>query len=78
MERRSKEFDFALHVLYDWSITKGKDGVIMGTEAERQDTRKAMAFDLIQIIRENQQQTNYTAEEVEKLIVTYVRTANEK
>lgn len=50
----------------------------MGTEAERQDTRKAMAFDLCNIIDENPQQETYTAEEVKKLIKTYVTTASEK
>ena len=35
----------------------------MGTEAERQDTRKAMAYDLLNIIDENPQQETYTKEE---------------
>lgn len=50
----------------------------MGTEAERQDTRKAMAYDLINIIDENPKQETYTAEEVKKLIKTYVASATEK
>ncbi len=50
----------------------------MGTEAERQDTRKAMAFDLINIIDENPQQQTYTAEEVKKLIKVYVATKDDK
>ena len=50
----------------------------MGTEAERQDTRKAMAFDLCNIIDENPQQESYTPEEVKKLIKTYVAAANDK
>ena len=50
----------------------------MGTEAERQDTRKAMAFDLCNIIDENPQQESYTAEEVKKLIKTYIITADQK
>ncbi len=41
--------------------------------ADRQDTRKAMAFDLCNIIDENPQQT-YTAEEVKNLIKEYVFT----
>lgn len=50
----------------------------MGTEAERQDTRKAMAFDLCNIIDENPAQETYTAEEVKKLIRVYVTTADQK
>ena len=45
------------------------------TESERQDIRKAMAFDLWNIIDENPKQETYTAEEVKKLIKTYVLTA---
>ena len=44
----------------------------MGTEAERQDTRKAMAFDLIQIFKANPEKT-YTAEELEKLLVAFIK-----
>ena len=50
----------------------------MGTEAERQDTRKAMAYDLCNIIDENPKQQTYTAEEVKKLIKTYIATATDK
>jgi len=50
----------------------------MGTEAERQDTRKAMAYDLITIIDENPAQETYTKEEVKKLIKTYISTADQK
>ena len=32
----------------------------MGSEAERQDTRKAMAFDLFEILDEKPEQTTYT------------------
>lgn len=35
----------------------------MGTEAERQDTRKAMAFDLFDILDEAPAQQTYTVEE---------------
>ncbi len=38
----------------------------MGTEAERQDTRKAMAFDLCNIIDEDPSQETYTKEEIKK------------
>ena len=37
------------------------------TEAERQDTRKAMALDLCHIIDENPTQESYTPEEIKKL-----------
>lgn len=50
----------------------------MGTEAERQETRKAMAFDLLEILDENPKQETYTVEEIKKMIKTYVKTANEK
>lgn len=38
----------------------------MGAEAERQDTRKAMAFDLLNIIDENPSQEAYTRDEIKK------------
>ena len=47
-------------------------------DAERQDTRKAMAFDLCNIIDEHPKQETYTAEEVKKLIKTYVTTTDSK
>lgn len=50
----------------------------MGTEAERQDTRKAMAFDLCNITDENAVLDEKAKEEVKKMIKTYVTTANEK
>lgn len=53
-------------------------GASMSTEAERQDTRKAMAFDLISIFEENPQQESYSIEEIKKVIKTYVTTADQK
>ena len=50
----------------------------MGTEAERQDTRKAMAFDLCNIIDEDPSQETYTKEEIKKIILDYVTTADQK
>lgn len=50
----------------------------MGTEAERQDTRKAMAFDLCNIIDADPAQQTYTKEEVKKLIKVYVTTVDQK
>lgn len=50
----------------------------MGTEAERQDTRKAMAFDLCNIIDEDPAQETYTKDEVKKIIKVYVTTKEGK
>lgn len=50
----------------------------MGTEAERQDVKKAMAFDLYDILDENPQQETYTKEEVKKLIRVYIKSSIEK
>ena len=50
----------------------------MGTEAERQDTRKAMAYDLIQILKEKPEKESYTTEEIEKLIDFYIETTEQK
>ena len=38
----------------------------MGTEAERQDTRKTMAYDLIQILEARPEKESYTTEEMKK------------
>ena len=48
------------------------------TEAERQDTRKAMALDLCHIVDESPKQDSYTPEEVKKLILVYVFTQDQK
>ena len=50
----------------------------MGTEAERQDTRKAMAFGLFSIIDKDPAKESYTKEEIKKLIFVYVTTADQK
>ena len=50
----------------------------MGTDAERQDTRKAMAFDLCNIIDEDPSQETYTKEEIKKIIRVYVMTTDQK
>jgi len=50
----------------------------MGTEAERQDTRKAMAFDLFGILDEKPEQETYTVDEIKKLIRVYLKTADQK
>ena len=50
----------------------------MRTEVERQDTGKAMAYDLIRILQEKPEKESYTAEEIEKLIDFYIETAEQK
>ena len=50
----------------------------MRTKAERQNTRKAMAFDLCSIIDDDNTQETYTKEEIKKLICTYIKTAEQK
>ena len=50
----------------------------MGTEAERQDTRKAMAYDLKKIIDSQPAKESYTPEEVKKLIDVYIETEEVK
>lgn len=50
----------------------------MATEAERQDTRKAMAFDLFEILDEKPEQQTYTVEEIKKLVKIYLKTAEQK
>ena len=50
----------------------------MGTEAERQDTRKAMAFDLLAIIDKEPEKETYPKEEIKKLNFLYVTTADQK
>jgi len=58
------------------TLMKGANKV--GTEAERQDTRKAMAFDLCNIIDEKPEKESYTPEEVKKIIRVYVMTTDQK
>ena len=43
----------------------------MPTENERKDIQKAMAYDLLRILKQNPEKT-YTAEELEKLIDAYI------
>ena len=50
----------------------------MGTEAERQDTRKAMAFDLYAIIDKDPAKETYTKEEIKKLTNKYVTPTDQK
>ena len=41
------------------------------------EARKAMAYDLLQILEEKPEQETYTVEGVKKLIKVYVSTANQ-
>ena len=60
-------------ITYQWSLKKGV--AAMGTESARQVTRKAMAFDLINILDEDPKKAIYTAEEIKTLINTYIETS---
>lgn len=46
----------------------------MPTERESNEIKKSMAYDLISILEEKPEQETYTAEEVKKLIKTYITT----
>ena len=48
----------------------------MPTEKERSDVQKAMAYDLLRILKENPDKT-YTVEEMEKIIDAYITGANQ-
>lgn len=48
------------------------------SDTRRQDSRKAMAFDLCNIIDEDPSQETYTKEEIKKIIRVYVTTADQK
>ena len=50
----------------------------MRTKAERQDTRKAMAFDLLTILGEDLTKESYSKEEIKELIRVYLKTAEQK
>ena len=44
----------------------------MPTDRESNEIKKSMAYDLIQIIEDNPEKETYTADEVIKLIKTYI------
>lgn len=50
----------------------------MPTDAERQDIKKAMAYDLCNIVDEDPAQETYTKEEVKKLVKVYIATTTQK
>lgn len=69
--------DNGLNPWYNNTILK-KGGKIVSTESERAETRKAMAYDLCNIVDDDPVQETYTKEEVKKLIRVYVTTANQQ
>ncbi len=50
----------------------------MPTERESNEVKKSMAYDLIEIIEAKPEKDNYTAEEIKKIIKTYITTATTK
>lgn len=50
----------------------------MDVEIRRQDTGKAMAFDLCNLVDESAALDDSAKEEMKRIIKTYVSTANEK
>ena len=44
----------------------------MENKAERQVIRKAMAYDLIGILESKPEKTNYTTDEIKKIIKAYI------
>ena len=50
----------------------------MGTEAERQDTRKAMLYDLQKIIQSTPDLDRETVEKIIKIMDEYIDVANQK
>ena len=56
----------------------GRRPKTMLTDRESNEIKKSMAYDLIQIIEENPEQETYTADEVKKMIKTYIISATSK
>lgn len=52
-----------------YPITKG--ALAMPTENERKDVQKAMAYDLLRILKQDPEKT-YTAKELENIIDAYI------
>ena len=50
----------------------------MGIEAERQDTKKAMAYDLVRIFLGSPDKDSYTVSELLKLVDDYITKSTEK
>ena len=54
---------------------KKGDQALTSTDRERNEIKKSMAYDLIQVLEEHSDQEIYTAEEVKQLIKEYIATA---
>ena len=50
----------------------------MGTETERQDVKKAMAYDLVRIFMGSPDKDTYTVAELLKLVDDYITASTEK
>ena len=57
-------------------LQNGKEAGRTPTENERKDIQKAMAYDLLRILKQNPEKA-YTAEELEKLIDAYITGAQQ-
>ena len=57
------------------SPTRGKEERKVGTEAERQDTKKATVYDLQKILEKDPHKT-YTVEEIKALMDAYISGQN--
>ena len=77
-KHRENSLDAVRHLHCNKDIIKGKEAGSMGSEAERQDTRKAMAYDLIKILETKPEKESYTTEEIKKIIRVYLTTADQK
>lgn len=55
-----------------------KGAYAVAADSDRQETRKAMAYDLHKILDKDPSQETYTKNEIKKLIDVYVETANQK
>ena len=49
----------------------------MGSEAERQDTKKAMAYDLFLLLNQTEKDT-YTVDEIKQLVTNYISASTSK
>ncbi|MCD7846235.1 MAG: hypothetical protein LUG57_10395 [Oscillospiraceae bacterium] len=50
----------------------------MPTDRESDEIKKAMAYDLIDIIESSPEQTSYTPKEIKKLIKSYIAASTQK
>ena len=59
-------------------VTLKKGASTVGAEAKRQATRKALAYDLKQIIDKELARETYIKEEIKKIIDVYIETEDQK